>query len=191
MHRKSYWGLVLVLCVCVGLMVTGCSKKSTVDNSGSGTLVSDEPDSSDKGVTTDTGTDIEDISPIRYDDLTQITWEDTAGELNKVYFDYDKSDIRQDQVEVLVANAEWMNNNPEYLIWIEGHCDERGTDEYNIALGERRALSIRNFLISKGVDGNRLYTISYGEERPIALGHDEDSWSQNRRAEFKKGLPPQ
>ena len=191
MHRKSYWGLIAILCICVGLMVSGCAKKGTVDDSGGGTLVEKEPTPSDQGVRTDTDTSAEDISPIRYEDLTKITWEDTAGELNKVYFDYDKSEIRQDQVDTLVANAQWMKNNTEYLIWIEGHCDERGTDEYNLALGERRALSIRNFLISEGVDGNRLYTISYGEERPVVLGHDEDSWSQNRRGEFKKGLPPQ
>lgn len=107
-------------------------------------------------------------------------------ELKTVYFDFDKSELRPDAVAALNANAEWLNANADVVIQIEGHCDERGTREYNFSLGERRAKSVIQYLAQKGVDPERMYFISYGEDRPVALGHDEAAWSQNRRAEFKR-----
>jgi len=103
----------------------------------------------------------------------------------KVYFDTDKWNIRDDAREALKKNAEIMGTDPDLTLTIEGHCDERNTVEYNLALGERRANSVRDYLIRLGVDGARLKTISYGEERPVSMGHDETAWQQNRRAEFK------
>ena len=100
-----------------------------------------------------------------------------------VYFDFDKSLIRPDQVERLEANAAFMKNNA-VKVQIEGNCDERGTNEYNMALGERRATSAKKYLVNLGIDSSRLNTISYGEERPVNFGHDELSWSQNRRDDF-------
>jgi peptidoglycan-associated lipoprotein len=107
----------------------------------------------------------------------------TSTGLLPVYFDFDKSVIRPDQVERAEANAAFMKNNA-YKVQIEGNCDERGTNEYNMALGERRAMSAKKYLVNLGVDPNRLNTISYGEERPVNFGHDELSWSQNRRDDF-------
>ncbi len=99
-----------------------------------------------------------------------------------VYFDFDKSDIKPEAVPVLRAHAEYLLNHPGASVLIEGHCDERGSREYNIALGERRANSVKSFLEAEGVDASQLSTISYGEERPAVEGHDESAWSKNRRA---------
>ena len=102
-----------------------------------------------------------------------------------VYFDFDKSDIRSDQRSNLSSNAQLLSSNSSVRIRIEGHCDERGTDEYNMALGQRRADAIKQYLIDYGVSSSRITTISYGEERPVSSGHNESSWSQNRRGEFR------
>jgi len=102
-----------------------------------------------------------------------------------IYFDFDKYNIRTDQQPKLKALADYLKNNPTMSILIEGYCDERGTDEYNLVLGEQRALSTRNFLIGLGISPNRLYTISYGEENPADPGHNEEAWAKNRRCEFK------
>ena len=101
---------------------------------------------------------------------------------DRVFFDFDKYDIRTDARVRLEAQAEWLKANPGVTVTIEGHCDERGTREYNLALGERRATAVKNFLIALGIDGNRISTISYGKERPDVLGSNEFAWSQNRRA---------
>lgn len=105
-------------------------------------------------------------------------------QLDDIHFDFDKSDIRADSRETLQKNADWLQNNPDIKIQIEGHCDERGTAEYNLALGERRAMSTKKYLISLGISADRIYTISYGEELPIDPNHSEDAWSKNRRAHF-------
>lgn len=99
-----------------------------------------------------------------------------------VYFDFDKSDIKPEAVPVLRAHADYLLKNSAASMLIEGHCDERGSREYNIALGERRANSVKSFLEAEGVDTAQLSTISYGEERPAVDGHDESAWSKNRRA---------
>src|SRR3972149_3031385 len=105
-------------------------------------------------------------------------------QLDDIHFDFDKSDIRTDAREILQKNADWLQNNPDIKIQIEGHCDEKGTAEYNLALGERRAMSTKKYLISLGISADRIYTISYGEELPIDPNHSEDSWTKNRRAHF-------
>lgn len=102
-----------------------------------------------------------------------------------IYFDFDKSDIKPASKPILEAIAMDLKANPKKYLLVEGHCDERGTNEYNLALGERRALATREYLVGLGVNSDMIVTISYGEERPVELGHDEAAWSQNRRAEFK------
>jgi peptidoglycan-associated lipoprotein len=108
--------------------------------------------------------------------------EETA--LRDIHFDFDKSNIRPDAAKTLDANASWMKSNPNHLILIEGHCDERGTNEYNLALGERRAKSTLNYLVANGVESGRITIISYGEERPQCTNKTEACWAQNRRAHF-------
>ena len=100
----------------------------------------------------------------------------------KIYFDYDKSDIKDEYKPILMAHAHNLINNPNLTVVIEGHTDERGTREYNMALGERRANAVLQFLILQGVNKNQIRTVSYGEERPDVEGHDESAWKWNRRA---------
>lgn len=101
---------------------------------------------------------------------------------DRVFFGYDGANLNPESQATLVKQAQWLNNYPNLEVVIEGHCDERGTREYNLALGERRANSVRNFLISLGVSDSRLTTVSYGKERPEILGSTPDSWQQNRRS---------
>ncbi len=103
---------------------------------------------------------------------------------DRVFFDYDKSDLSPEARATVEALAAWMNSYPATTIGIEGHCDERGTREYNLALGERRASAVLDYLVALGVAPNRLSTISYGKERPAVLGSNEESWAQNRRDVF-------
>lgn len=105
--------------------------------------------------------------------------------IQTVYFDYDQSNIRSDQRVKVKTNADIFRTWTEWQVNIEGHCDERGTNEYNLALGERRATAAKQALVSEGTDAGRISTISYGEERPADPGHDETSWARNRRAEFR------
>ena len=98
-----------------------------------------------------------------------------------IYFDFDQSTIRSEFIDVLRAHAAYLNGNPSVGVMIEGHADERGSREYNIGLGERRANTIKRFLEAEGVSTAQINTISYGEERPVALGHDEIAWGENRR----------
>lgn len=103
---------------------------------------------------------------------------------DNVLFDYDSAQIRESERAKADAVADFLRRNTHAGLIISGHCDERGSREYNIALGERRALAVRQYLVGVGIDPGVIQTVSYGEEHPIALGHDESSWSQNRRAEF-------
>jgi len=108
-----------------------------------------------------------------------------AAGLQRIHFDFDRSDLTEEAKQILVNNAGLLRAAPQVNVLIEGHTDERGSDEYNLALGERRAISARNFLVSLGVGADRLRIISYGEEMPIALERNEEGWAKNRRAEFK------
>jgi peptidoglycan-associated lipoprotein len=106
------------------------------------------------------------------------------GVLKPIYFDFDKADLRQDATQTLAANAARMRDSGSLAVRIEGHCDERGTVEYNLALGDRRARAAKDQMVSLGIPAARLRTISYGKERPVDPGHNESAWALNRRAEF-------
>lgn len=108
----------------------------------------------------------------------------SSGELLPVYFEFDQAGIRPDMTEVLVANADYLNGVPSVYIIIEGNCDERGTNEYNLALGERRAINVQQYLVNLGVDPSRMRTVSYGEEKPLFPGQDEEAYKYNRRVDF-------
>jgi peptidoglycan-associated lipoprotein len=111
---------------------------------------------------------------------------DTAPltDVKTVYFDFDKSDIRADARDILKGNAEVIGKAEGATITVEGHCDERGSTEYNLALGERRANAVKGYLVDLGVPSSRLRTVSFGEDRPAVQGHDESAWRYNRRADF-------
>jgi peptidoglycan-associated lipoprotein len=106
------------------------------------------------------------------------------GILAPVFFEFDSAEMSSEGQAVLAKNAETMKQFPTWVVSIEGHCDERGTAEYNLALGERRALSVRQYLVSLGIAAERLRTVSYGKEFPFDPGHGESSWARNRRANF-------
>jgi peptidoglycan-associated lipoprotein len=106
------------------------------------------------------------------------------GYLKDAFFDYNKADLRDDARASLSADAEWLKAHPSTQFLIEGHCDDRGTTEYNLALGDRRANAAREYLTSLGVDASRIRTVSYGKERPFCTAETEDCWQQNRRAHF-------
>ncbi|WP_317993870.1 peptidoglycan-associated lipoprotein Pal [Bartonella gliris] len=101
---------------------------------------------------------------------------------DRVFFSLDSSSIEPDAERILMRQAEWLLRYPSYFITIEGHADERGTREYNLALGQRRAVAVRDYLVSLGVSAQRMQTISYGKERPVAVCDDISCWNQNRRA---------
>ena len=106
-----------------------------------------------------------------------------ATDVKTIFFDFDRADIRADDATLLEANAAWLKTH-DVQVLIEGQCDERGTTEYNLALGDRRAQAARNYLIAQGVAASRIFTVSYGKERPVCTQHTEQCWAANRRAHF-------
>jgi peptidoglycan-associated lipoprotein len=130
------------------------------------------------------------VSP-KTDTVAVETLPNDIGELNRVaqsrgyiqdaFFEYNDSQLTSDAQNALTSSATWLKKNPQYNLLIEGHCDERGTEQYNLALGDRRANQAKEYLVTLGVDGARIRTVSYGEERPFDPGHDESAWSKNRR----------
>ncbi|MFO1518745.1 MAG: peptidoglycan-associated lipoprotein Pal [bacterium] len=109
---------------------------------------------------------------------------ETTAALKTIHFDFDKYNIRSDAAGILQQNASWLKANPNVNVIVEGNCDERGTNEYNMALGERRANAGKDYLTNLGVTGSRISTVSYGEERPVCQEHTEECWAQNRRDDF-------
>jgi peptidoglycan-associated lipoprotein len=147
---------------------------------------------SDADVSSSTGTDAGMDSGVSTSGLagqtgfSRETLDDPASPLANriIYFDYDKSDIRADSMEMLEAHGVFLSLFSDVKVKLEGHADERGSREYNIALGERRAQAVRRILLLQGASDSQIETVSYGEERPVALGHDESSWERNRRVEI-------
>lgn len=111
--------------------------------------------------------------------------DDVLRQTRVIYFDYDSSQVRQADQEVLKAHARYLRENPQIMVRLEGHADERGSREYNLGLGQNRANSVKQFMMLTGVSGTQLDTISYGEEKPASFGHNESSWAQNRRVEIE------
>jgi peptidoglycan-associated lipoprotein len=106
----------------------------------------------------------------------------SRGYIRDAFFGFDESALPADAQAALNLSADWLKKHPEYNVLIEGHCDERGTEQYNLALGDRRANTAKQYLTTLGVDASRMRTVSYGEERPFDQGHDEAAWAKNRRA---------
>ena len=148
----------IIALVC-GIALTGCAKKNKLDST------------DDLGLNTQNSP----ATPGSQQDFTV-----NVGD--RIFFDTDSTSIRADAQQTLRKQAQWLNQYSGYRIVVEGHADERGTREYNLALGARRAEATRDYLISQGVDGSRMKTISYGKEQPVAVCDDISCWSQNRRA---------
>jgi peptidoglycan-associated lipoprotein len=160
---KLFTGALLVF------FLAACSTtpKDTADSSGSGSSSS----SSDVGSEDSS----ESIQPGSQEDLIV-----NVGD--RVFFNYDSSDLDSDAQELLQDQVVWLKQYSDVSVIIEGHCDERGTREYNLALGEKRAQSVKNYLLSLGISSDRLSTISYGKERPAVVGSNDGAWAQNRRS---------
>jgi peptidoglycan-associated lipoprotein len=174
MSKSSF--LILIV-LAVALAIPGCSKNKRTESDGYPVAVekSDIPDAR-RGQ--GSGSDRLPVRPTRTEDADQ-------GALKTIYFDFDRSNIRPDQRSILDANKDYLAANPQKKVVIEGHCDERGTKEYNFALGERRANSVREYLILMGIDASRLAVVSKGEDQPAQSGTGESVWAKNRRTEFK------
>ncbi|MFZ7127738.1 MAG: peptidoglycan-associated lipoprotein Pal [Desulfobacterales bacterium] len=178
MQRKLWICLALILLVPGLLLTVSCAKKTAAD--------------------TDTATKMEEPKPdtAAADQQRALEEERLAAEMREkeaamnqfmrehVYFAFDSAALSPMAQDTLRQKAAYLKENPGVSVTIEGHCDERGTNEYNLALGERRAESARSFLVDLGISASRMTTISYGEERPADPGHNEEAWSKNRRAQF-------
>lgn len=160
---------LLALMIC-GLVLSGCSKKRAPE-----TASSNAAESTYGQPPADPGIGTSGVAGLQEDLIA------TVG-TDRVLFDTDSYSLSQEAKQILAAQAAWLNCHPEVSFLVEGHCDERGTRDYNLALGDRRAGAVANFLTSKGISPARVSTISYGKERPEATGSDELAWAKNRRA---------
>lgn len=203
MAKKGLWVLILILCL--GLILTGCPKKTVVKDEPSARAAEEarraeeqrarearereqreqeqarirEQEAQERGKASAEASLVPKITP----GIEGVTYE--SGLLKDIRFDFDRYDVRSEDTAILKQNAAVLTTKlPKAKIQIEGHCDERGTVEYNLALGERRASSAKKYLISLGISADRISTISYGEERPLDPGHTEEAWAKNRRAHF-------
>ncbi len=179
--KKStcFWFLLIVLILCGGLY--GCAKPAatpTDEQSQVGaTDVSQQPDVAGVG---EQGIEEQGVT-----DQRGIAAHQSVSGLQRIHFDFDQFTLSREARDILAQNADYLKANSGLQVVIEGHCDERGSDEYNLALGESRALAAKNYLIAAGINAQRLSVISYGEEKPLDPRSNEDAWAQNRRAEFK------
>ncbi len=141
-----------------------------------GTTTKKDDQAADKGAVTDTA--------VKTDTMTSPAASDAVAAGRTVYFDFDSDVVHSEDRGTVAAQAKLLSANRGKKVTLEGHCDERGTTEYNMALGERRAKSVRDALTAQGVSGSQIKTVSYGESRPAKEGHDESAWKYNRRVEF-------
>lgn len=175
---------VLAFCGASLLTMTSCAKKG---------IVSEEPVKPAPPVVKEVTPTPPPVKPTPDEDKLadlerqrrQLLMEVQAFESGHVYFDFDKAELKPEARAILDKKAAWLKAHPDYSVRIEGHCDERGTSEYNLALGERRANAAMKYLNALGVASGRISTVSYGEERPADPGHNEGAWAKNRRDEFK------
>jgi peptidoglycan-associated lipoprotein len=166
MSRKTTGLIVPLVIICLALVISGCGKKSETPVIGEEeTKVAKEESAQKEPEVVPEKAEIEKM-------------------LKDVNFDYDKHDIRPQDAEILKGNADLLTKYSAVKVRVEGHCDERGTNEYNLALGERRANSVKNYIVSLGVEAGRISTISRGEENPLSAGHNEEAWAKNRRGHF-------
>jgi peptidoglycan-associated lipoprotein len=159
------WGVAFAM-----LMLAACATKS--GNETAGPAQTATPPSQNQGVTQE---------PVQQGPEPGSPQDFAASAGNTVYFAFDKYDLSGDAQATLRRQAEWLNTYGNVTVTVEGHCDERGTREYNLALGERRATAVKNYLVALGVSASRIQTISYGKERPAVLGSNEEAWAKNRR----------
>ncbi|PLX81620.1 MAG: peptidoglycan-associated lipoprotein [Desulfuromonas sp.] len=172
-----FWLLLVVLTLA---LAPGCAKKPATGGNEEQPVVTNVSDKDVSGV---------DQSGMSGSGVTDRTGQDAglqaaSAALNRIHFAFDQFSLSGEARRTLTANADYLRANPGIKVKIEGHCDERGSDEYNLALGERRAQATKDYLASLGISSSRLMTISYGEEKPLDPASNEAAWAKNRRAEF-------
>jgi peptidoglycan-associated lipoprotein len=178
------WTRAALVLFIAAVMVGGCAKKQTVKSDGGAAAAAPGAgEVKEAPVTEAPVAPPMAMAPAPAEPGVAVT-EETPSQFDDVRFDFDRAVVREDGRKTCQAVAAYMKKNPNAMLLVEGHCDERGTAEYNLALGERRAVAVVNYLVSLGVPMERLSTISFGEERPLDPGHDEGAWARNRRAHF-------
>lgn len=185
--RKKLWIVLALAFIIPGLLFTAsCAKKAVMDDAAMAKQAEDE-----EAMKAKEAAEQEEMARQKMMEEERLKEEARMKQeamdmfLNDdIHFDFDSSTLTMEAQLILKKKAEWLQNNPEATSTIEGHCDERGTSEYNLALGDRRATSAKNFLVDLGISASRLTTISYGEERPVDLGKNEEAWAKNRRCHF-------
>ncbi len=173
---------LLALLLCLSVALTGCPKGKAQAE----TLPEPEPTPAPR-TAPEPVEEVEDdfpVQPAPEPEVKAPTAMEVQRQMQTVYFEFDKYDLQADARQKLQSNAQILKDNPDFGVVVEGHCDERGTIEYNIALGERRASAVRDYLATLGVNRSRIRIRSWGEEKPAVRGSGESAWSQNRRAEF-------
>jgi len=200
MMRKSYIVSVIFI-LCIGLVLMGCPKKTVVKDEPSAKAeaakmeaerVAKEKEKEAKEKEAQEAARLKEEQAKKEFERSLVAKRTPGIEgevfesslLKPIHFDFDKYDIRPADTEILKGNSAFLKKFPNVKIQIEGHCDERGTNEYNLALGERRANSTKKYITSLGITADRVSTISYGEEKPMDPGHNEEAWTKNRRANF-------
>ncbi len=189
MKKRTVINLVMVFLVAGLFLTVSCAKKTVVSDA---TTVEDQTqaqqeatDAASSGAQTATGTQTGDDSISEQDlEAAKAAAAKKRFENQNIHFEFDSSELSAMAKLILKEKAAWLNDNTNVNIVIEGHCDERGTTEYNLALGERRAKSAMNYLVNLGISDSRIETISYGEEKPLDPASNEEAWRKNRRAEF-------
>ena len=191
---KSFKSFAVTLALLAAIVVPACQKKAkpvvAPTTSVAPSTVPDVP-LTVTTATAQTVTEPQDFVAPKTDTVATEVLPNDIGELNRVaqsrgyiadaFFEYNDASLSADAQTALTNSATWLKKNSEYNLLIEGHCDERGTEQYNLALGDRRANQAKEYLVTLGVDASRIRTVSYGEERPFDPGHDESAWSKNRR----------
>ena len=181
MRKLTVGFFVAISCFAVSL--AGCAKKELVKGEGEAATTSTQPSTAKPEVKDEA------VQESAVKEAPTVSTDETLSaeqsiSLENIFFDFDSYVLTTNSRETLTKNAALLQNNGSVNIQIAGHCDERGSDEYNLALGEKRAKAALNYLTTLGVNGSRLSTISYGKEKPVAPGHDEAAWAKNRRDEF-------
>jgi len=183
MSRK--W-MTFVLMPLLAVALWGCPKKPPETPEPELEVVSEPAEEPAAEVPPPPPEPMEDMTePVLPDDIAELNaYVAQEGLIGDVFFDFDQADLRAEARERLERNAEFMRQHPEFTYTIEGHCDDRGTNDYNLALGQRRAETPKDFLVSLGIASDKMRTISYGEERPVCTEQTESCWQRNRRAHF-------
>ncbi len=188
MKYKNWAFLILLLVVFVAFLAPSCGKKEIRSEP-----VMSEEEARRKAEEEARRREMERQAAVREESLKEeglteekerTRFERDIFENEDILFEFDSAKLSDEAQQILRIKAEWLRKNPRALVIIEGHCDERGTNEYNLALGDRRAFSAKAFLLDLGIDQSRLTTVSYGEERPLDSRSDEEAWAKNRRAHF-------